>query len=68
MSKKVLVLAFLACGVCPFVAAQSDAHPRNGDFNDLKPSEIMTAIFSEFLVIPFPQGFVVASERTRLRP
>jgi hypothetical protein len=64
MRKKVFVLAFLVCGVCSFAAAQSDAHAGTVDFNDLKPTEIMTPIFSEILVIPIPQGFVVASERT----
>jgi hypothetical protein len=64
MSKKILVLASLACGVCSFAAAQSDAHAGKGDFNDFKPSEIVTPIFSEILVIPFPQGFVEASART----
>jgi hypothetical protein len=63
MNKKVLMLASLACGVCLFAAAQSDAHAGKGDFNDLKPSEIITPIFSEILVIPFPQGFVGASAR-----
>ena len=66
MSKKILVLAFLlACGVCSVAAAQSDAHADKGDFNDFKPSEIVTPIFSEILVIPFPQGFVEGSARTR---
>jgi hypothetical protein len=61
MNKKVLVLACLACCVCSFAAAQSDAHAGNADF---KPSEIITPIFSEILVIPFPPGFVGASART----
>ena len=64
MSKKVLVLACLACGICSFAAAQNDAHAGKGDFNDFNPSEIVTPIFSEILVIPFPQGFVGASART----
>jgi hypothetical protein len=64
MNKKVLVIAYLACSVCSLAAAQSDAHVGNADFNDFKPSEIITPIFSEILVIPFPQGFVGASART----
>ena len=64
MSKRVLVLALLACGVCSFAAAQSGAPAGTVDFNDFKPTEIVTPIFSEILVIPFPQGFVGASART----
>jgi hypothetical protein len=56
--------AILVCGVCLFAAAQGDAHTGKADFSDLKPSEIITPIFSEILVIPFPQGFVGASART----
>jgi len=64
MNKTVLVLASLACGVCLVAAAQSDAHAGSGDFNDFKPSDMVTPIFSEILVVPFPQGFVAASART----
>jgi|HubBroStandDraft_1064217.scaffolds.fasta_scaffold58230_3 hypothetical protein len=64
MNRKVLVLAFLGCGVSSFAAAQSNTPAGTVDFNDFKPSEIITQIFSEVLVIPFPQGFVGASART----
>jgi hypothetical protein len=65
MNKKILVLASLVCAVCSSAPAQSDAHAGKADLNDLKPSEIITPIFSEILVIPFPQGFVPAFEHTR---
>jgi len=65
MSKKVLLLACLASYACTFAAAQGDAKGGTVDFNDFKPSEIVTPIFSEILVIPFPQGFVEGSARTR---
>jgi hypothetical protein len=62
--KSVLAFAFLACGVGSFAAAQSNAPAATVDFNAYKPTEIVTPIFSEVLVIPFPQGFVGASART----
>jgi hypothetical protein len=63
--KKVLLLACLASCAYSFAAAQGDAKGGTIDFNDLKPSEIVTPIFSEILVLPFPDGFVGASARTR---
>lgn len=64
MGKKGLVLASLACCVCSIAGAQSASHPGTADFNDLNPTEIATPIFSEILIIPFPQGFVPASAGT----
>jgi len=58
------LLAVLICGVCSLAAAQNDAHAGKGNINDLNPSEIITPIFNEILVIPFPNGFVRASART----
>jgi hypothetical protein len=54
-------LAFL---VCSFAAAQGDAKGGTVDFNDFKPTTIVTPVFSEILVLPFPVGFVGASART----
>jgi hypothetical protein len=64
MNKKVLLIALFALSVSSFASAQSDAKPGTVDFNDFKPTKIMTPIWSEILVIPFPAGFVGASART----
>jgi hypothetical protein len=64
MKNRVLLLACLASCVCSFAAAQGDAKGGTVDFNDFKPTKIVTPIFSEILVLPFPEGFVGASART----
>jgi hypothetical protein len=64
MSKRVLLLAWLASCVCSFAAAQGEAKSGTIDFNSLKPSRIVTPIFSEIVVRPYPEGFVEAYEHT----
>jgi hypothetical protein len=65
INKRILLIALLALTVSFLASAQGDAKPGVADFNDLKPSTIITPIWSEVLVIPFPAGFVGASARTR---
>jgi hypothetical protein len=64
MNKKILLVALFAFCVSSFAFAQGDAKPGTIDFNDFKPSTIVTPIWSEILVLPFPTGFVGAAART----
>jgi hypothetical protein len=64
MNNKVLLGVLFAFCVSSFAFAQGDAKSGTVDFNDFKPSTIVTPIWSEILVLPFPTGFVGASART----
>src|SRR6202453_3753261 len=63
MNNKVLLGALFAFCVSSFAFAQGDAKPGPVDFNDVKPSTIVTPIWSEILVLPLPTGFVGTSAR-----
>ena len=64
MNKKVLLVALVAFCASSFTFAQGDAKPGTVDLNPFKPSIILTPIWSEILVLPFPTGFVGASAGT----
>ena len=59
MSENALSLACVAFFACSVAAAQGDAKG-----NEVKPSVIVTGIFSEILVIPYQEGFVGVFART----
>jgi hypothetical protein len=64
MGKKLLLLACLASCACPVAAAQADAKNNTTDWNKYKPTSIVTPIFSEVVVRPYPDGFVEAYANT----
>jgi hypothetical protein len=68
MSKKVCLLACLAFSLCSFAAAQGNAKSGTVDFNELKPSLMVTPIFSEIVVLHFPAGFVGVYAHTNPHP
>lgn len=64
MNKGVPLVALFAFCASSFAVAQGDAKPGTVDFNGYKPTKIVTPIWSEILVLPFPTGFVGASATT----
>jgi hypothetical protein len=64
MSKRVFLLAWVGFCVCSLATAQGGAKDGTIDFSKLKPSEIVIPIFSEIVVLPYPDGFVGAYEHT----
>jgi hypothetical protein len=65
MKKKTLLFACFATCFCSFAAAQAGAKSGTTDLSQLKPSAFVMPVFSEIVLVPYPDGFEAAYEHAQ---